>query len=87
MDKAQSEEVMRVKNQNAIQRAIENDQQQKGYKPSVNALKNKYDNLPHPRGDYKSAGASNENQPPLSARNRQHKSSIAQRIEAEALER
>ena len=81
MEQAQSEEVMRVKNQNAIQRAIQNDQGKDGrFKPSINALKNQYDN----RAEYKSAG--HENQPPLSAR-AGHKSSIAQRIEAEAIER
>lgn len=73
MDQCSNEEVMRVKNQNAIHRAMQNDntkpQYVGAYKPSINALK------PSDARDYKSAG--HENQPPVSARRNGHKSSIA----------
>ena len=55
IEKARCEEVMRLKNQNAIQRAIENDQGK--YKPSVQAIRQ--------------AAGYQENQPPLSARHHQ----------------
>lgn len=76
MAAAASEEVMRVKNENAIQRAMNADQNNKkgAYTPSVQALKK----LPN---------EVSENQPPLSSRSRQQKSSIAQRLESEMMER
>ena len=76
MEQAKSEEVMRVKNQNAIQRALANDQNGR-YKPSIQALKNN-DQQQLQQKDYKSAGQA-ENQPPLSSHrsHQKQKSSIA----------
>jgi len=57
MEQCSNEEVMRVKNQNAIQRALQNDngKQSVAYKPSINAMKPQ----PCDPRDYKSAGHEN----------------------------
>jgi hypothetical protein len=82
---AASEEAMRLKNLNAIQRAIQNDNQNgaQQYKPSVNVLKHQYH---HVRNSVDQKA--NENLPPTSHRSAQRPSSrIVSKLEAEMMER